>query len=97
MKNSNLKAAWNDRQRQKELHTRYKINDPNTIIVERKNVITNTLRILLQALGQVIRFLANAGIAILAICGLAAICYPDIRVLLMNKFFDALNELHFIF
>lgn len=94
MKNNRLRAAWNLHQQQSALRQTYGINDPNTVIVERKNVITNSLRIILKALGQVIRFAASAAIAALALIGLAALVYPDTRTLLIEKLVESIAQLN---
>ena len=94
MKNNRLRAAWNLHQQQSALRQTYGINDPNTGIVERKNIFKNSLRIILKALGQGIRFAASAAIAALALIGLAALVYPDTRTLLMDKIVESMAQLN---
>lgn len=94
MKNNHLRAAWNARRKQDALRKTYGVSNPNTIVVERKNIITNSLRIVLQAFGQTVRFTASAIIAALALTGLAALVYPDTRLLLVDKIVDGMMQLN---
>ncbi len=64
----------------------------NTIIVERKNVVTNTLRVLLKAAGVCIQIGARIAIATLALIGLAALAYPGPRELLLNILLQTLQQ-----
>lgn len=93
MKTPGLRAAWNQQRKQQLLRKEYGIADNETIVVERKNVITNTLRLLLRVLGHVVRFAATLTLAMLAFGGLAALIYPDTRASLLNNFLEALNQL----
>ncbi len=76
MKTPGLRAAWNQQRKQQLLRKEYGIADNKTIVVERKNVLTNTLRLLLQTLGYVMRFAATLTIAMLAFCRLGRADLP---------------------
>lgn len=74
-----LRAAWQEQKKQTSLKEQYGIAQPNVVVVERKNVLTNILRILLRALGMSLRVASAVSVAVLAVIGLAALIYPDIR------------------
>ena len=83
-KNLQLRTAWQKAQQQQQLRDTYGVADPNTVVVERKNVLTNTLRVLLQALGKFVQVSASIAIAALALIGLVALAYPGPRELLFD-------------
>lgn len=93
MKTPGLRAAWNQQRKQQLLRKEYGIQDSKTIVVERKNAITNTLRLLLQALWHVLHFVATLTIAFLAFVGLAALIYPDTRISMISHFDEAIIQL----
>ena len=91
-KNLRLRSAWEKDQQQQQLRDTYGITDSNTIVVERKNVLTNTLRVLLKASGRCIQILASITIAALALIGLAALAYPGPRKLLLDILLQSLHQ-----
>lgn len=97
MKTPGLRAAWNQQRKQQLLHKKYGVSDTKTVVVERQNALTNTLRLLLQALWYALRFAATLAIALLAFAGLAALVYPNTRSALTSNFLEALSQLQQFF
>ena len=92
--NPRLKRAWKTDQQQQELRQTYGIQDNKTIVVERKNILTNTLRVVLKASGGIARFTAAAVLAALALIGLATLVYPNTRAELLVNIGQAFEQLH---
>ncbi len=92
-KGKQLRAAWEQQKQQQILRDQYGVSDPNTIVVERKNVVTNTLRLAGRASIMAIRFAASVALAGLALIGLAALIYPDTRLTLLEHAVETMNQL----
>lgn len=92
-KSKRLRAAWEQQKQQQKLRDQYGITDSNTIVVERKNVVTNTLRLMGQAWVMAARFAATVVLAGLALIGLAALIYPDTRLALFEHAVETMNQL----
>lgn len=93
-KTKRLRAAWEQAKQQQALRDQYGVSDPNTVVVERKNVVTNTLRLFGQASIMAIRFAATVALAGLALIGLAALIYPDTRLALLGHAVETMNQLN---
>lgn len=91
-KNLHLRNAWHEEKKQQQLRDTYGVTAANTIIVERKNAVTNTVRVLLKAAGLCLQVGARIVIAVLAITGLAALAYPGPRELLLELLAQALHQ-----
>ena len=91
-KGKQLRAAWEQQKQQQILRDQYGVSDPNTIVVERKNVVTNTLRLAGRASIMAIRFAASVALAGLALIGLAALIYPDTRLALLGHAVETMNQ-----
>ncbi len=76
---SALKQQYDKKQEQKRLKSKYGIQNPDVIVVEKKNVLSQSLRILLNAFFLLLRILAILLILLLALIGLAGLIYPNIR------------------
>lgn len=91
-KKKRLRAAWEQQKQQESLRDRYGVTDPNTLVVERANAVTNTLRLLGQASVMTLRFSATVVLAGLALIGLAALIYPDARMALLGHAVETLDQ-----
>lgn len=91
MKNT-LKKGYQERQQQQQLKEQYGI-EKDVVVVERKNAVAQTTRIVLSFCWTVLRVLAVILVAVLAIIGLAALLYPDVRGELLQVFTAILKEL----
>lgn len=80
------KYEWN--QRQTELKQEHGIEEERVVVVERKSPVAQIWRTTLKYLVLLIRVLATVMIAILAIIGLSALIYPNIRI----EFFVTFNQ-----
>ena len=69
---------------QKALKAQYDIEDEDVLVVEKKNAIAQILRAIFHAVFTILRIIANILLVILAVIGLAAIIYPNIRVEVIN-------------
>ena len=85
-KGKQLRAAWEQQKQQQILRDQYGVSDPNTIVVERKNVVTNTLRLAGRASIMAIRFAASVA--------LAGLIYPDTRLALLGHAVETMNQLN---
>lgn len=89
MPSLNLKTTWHKRKEQQKLRREYGIENANTIVVERKNPLTNSLRVLLQFAKQLVQVLASILVVALATIGLATLVYPNTRTAFLANMQEA--------
>lgn len=79
MKKVALKKRYDQKIEQKRLKEQYGVENQDVIVIEKKNVISQTLRVVMNAAFAALRIAAFALIALLALVGLAGLIYPNIR------------------
>lgn len=94
--NTPLLRSYINRQKQaaeqQELRTIYDIEDPATVIVEKKNAVAQILRTVFSAAFVIIRIAADILLIVLAITGLMAFLYPNIRAELRETVEAVISE-----
>lgn len=78
---------------QDKLKKKHRIDTPNTIIVEKSNMVKFSIKIL----GTILRIIAWGLLAILAIIGLTTIIYPELRIPFLKVLNDIINQIQTMF
>lgn len=73
-----LKAAFQAQKEQDALKKKYDL-ETDAIIIEKKNLIAQILRVILRAVGTIFRIAVSAVIVVLAVMGLCVFIYPALR------------------
>lgn len=79
-----LKARHEERKQQEALKQAYGIEGEKVVVVERKNKAVQVMRVVVWAFFLLLRILASAAVAVLAIIGLTSLLFPDIRAELID-------------
>ena len=69
------KEALQQEAEQKNLHIKHKIDDPNTVIVEKSNM----MKFLIRCAAGSVRVIASTAVLALAAAGVVTLVYPEIR------------------
>lgn len=87
-----LKRKLQEEQRQKALKEKYGVEEEKTVIVEKKNIVTGTVRAVLSFTLALLQKAALIAVFILALIGIAALVYPEVRSELISVFGKTIAE-----
>jgi len=77
-KSTQYKRGFRHKQQQTELKAKYGI-EKSVIVVEQKSTIAQTVKVILSFCLTLLRIVATILLVVLAVIGLSAIIYPNIR------------------
>lgn len=86
-------AAFREEQEQKELRTAYGIEDKEVVVVERRSRIVMIWKATLKYFFVLLRIAASVALAVLAVTGLAALVFPEVRIPLFETLAQAFSQL----
>lgn len=69
------KKSIRQEQEQKRLHAKHDISNPDTVVVEKSNMV----KFLIRCAARIIRIAATVTVFVLAAVGLITLLYPDVR------------------
>lgn len=78
---------------QEKLRQKHRIDTPNTVIVEKNNMI----KFCIKVLGTFFRIIAWSILSILAIIGLTTLIYPELRLPFLKVLDDIIKQVQTMF
>lgn len=83
------KKSIRQEKEQKRLHEKHDISDPDTVIVEKSNMV----KFLIRCLSWILRIAATFIMFVLAAAGLITLLYPDVRSEFLIVFTTIVDEI----